>query len=548
MKKITTTVILLFTVAVALSQTITVELLTDAYASETRWGILDSNDNLIAQNATLANETSVTTNVNVTTTECYRFVILDSYGDGIAGYNGSAPGSLSVSYNGVYVGGFTTANSGFGSRFVVYGIGEGCHNVDAKMSAINQVPFAAAGDISITCTVENTGLNNLTSFDVNYRVDNGAVVTQNVTGVNLSIGDRNEVTFTTPWAATTGDYTITAWVSNANASGNDEDLNNDSKELGISIASQATQRLPLYEEFTSSTCGPCAGFNTNNFNDAFLAANTGNYSLIKYQMNWPGVGGDPYYTAEGGVRRDYYSVTGVPTLALDGVDDNPNFFQNTAQLQPVLNQVNAKPAFFTMAAIHSVHALANEVVVEVDIDPYLSGDYVLHAALIEGRTTANVATNGETYFTDVMMKMIPDANGTAVTFTEGAHLKQVLTASLVGTHIEEMSDLKVVVFIQHNASKSVMQSVTSTENATAAVDNYIFEAVSIYPNPTKGKLNIKTDREINLSFSDMLGRVVFVKDSIREETTLDLSNLEKGIYIVSIFDGAHKGTQKIIIE
>jgi len=264
-------------------------------------------------------------------------------------------------------------------------------------------------------------------------------------------------------------------------------------------------------------------------------------------MSWPGAG-DPYYTAEGGVRRSYYSVSGVPTLVLDGVDDNPNFFQNPAQLQPVLNQVNAKPSFFMMNTIHAIHTTANEAVIEVDVDPYLSGDFTLYVAVLEANTTGNVASNGETYFTDVMMKMVPDASGIPITFTAGTHHKETLTVSLAGTHIEEMTDLKVVAFIQHNVTKSVMQSANSIETATAAVNNYTFDSVNIYPNPTRGIINITTDREIKVSFTDMLGRVVYTKDNIVEETTLDISELEKGIYIVSISDGEHKGTQKIIIE
>ena len=34
-------------------------------------------------------------------------------------------------------------------------------------------------------------------------------------------------------------------------------------------------------------------------------------------MNWPG-NGDPYYTEEGGTRRFYYGVDGVPMAFLDG--------------------------------------------------------------------------------------------------------------------------------------------------------------------------------------------------------------------------------------
>jgi hypothetical protein len=36
-------------------------------------------------------------------------------------------------------------------------------------------------------------------------------------------------------------------------------------------------------------------------------------------MNWPG-NGDPYYTEEGGVRRQFYGVNAVPNVCLEGTN------------------------------------------------------------------------------------------------------------------------------------------------------------------------------------------------------------------------------------
>ena len=77
---------------------------------------------------------------------------------------------------------------------------------------------------------------------------------------------------------------------------------------------------PLYEMFTSSTCGPCVA--ANEVLTEVLDANPDEYTLIKYQMDWPG-NGDPYYTQEGGVRKSYYGVYFVPDLYI-----------NSEQLEP----------------------------------------------------------------------------------------------------------------------------------------------------------------------------------------------------------------------
>ncbi|MEA2041791.1 MAG: hypothetical protein U9N85_04485, partial [Bacteroidota bacterium] len=84
----------------------------------------------------------------------------------------------------------------------------------------------------------------------------------------------------------------------------------------VAFSQAKTERTALYEEFTSSTCPPCYTFNISYFNDSYLSSNAGTFTLIKYQMSWPSPG-DDYYTEEGGTRRSFYGISGVPTLYLD---------------------------------------------------------------------------------------------------------------------------------------------------------------------------------------------------------------------------------------
>jgi hypothetical protein len=73
----------------------------------------------------------------------------------------------------------------------------------------------------------------------------------------------------------------------------------------------------LYEQFTSSTCAPCAI--ANKVNVPTFAQYPGQFSLIKYQVNFPG-NGDPYYTNEVGYMRNSYEVNAVPTMFVDAVN------------------------------------------------------------------------------------------------------------------------------------------------------------------------------------------------------------------------------------
>lgn len=99
-----------------------------------------------------------------------------------------------------------------------------------------------------------------------------------------------------------------------------------------------------------------------------------------------------------------------------------------------------------------------------------------------------------------------------------------------------------------------------TDADIAAVDDVIVSAgtlaineaglkaksVSIYPNPTKGEINIKTDKKIKSSaVADMTGRSVIKTDAAKA----DLSALPKGVYIMNIeFTDGTSTSEKIIKE
>ncbi len=87
-----------------------------------------------------------------------------------------------------------------------------------------------------------------------------------------------------------------------------------------------SQRLVLLEEFTSSTCGPCAGVNPT-FH-TWQVQNPEKFTSIYWHVSWPSPGNDPMYLAnkaENGARVSYYGVTYVPYSVLDG-----NYYKGAA--------------------------------------------------------------------------------------------------------------------------------------------------------------------------------------------------------------------------
>ena len=410
---------------------------------------------------------------------------------------------------------------------------------DLLLESIDMDAYAAQGDVEIKCTVKNAGLSNATSFDLNYQVDGGDVVTETVDGVDLETTDAYSHTFATAWTTTPGDYTLDVWVSNFNGNGDDDDTSNDSSTKALSIATDSRQNLPFFESFTSSTCGPCAPFNTNTFNP-FMEDNYNDMAVLKYQMSWPG-NGDPYYTAEGGVRRNYYGVTFVPDLYTGGKQTGTN----AGGVNSAFDYENSRSAYFEMTSTLTVDG--DNVEVSLEIMPFISVDMSVHIAVVEKITTENTAGNGETQFENVMMKMLPDASGTLVNFEAGTSITINESHDMSTTFVEEMDDLMIVAFIQDDATKTVMQSTFNEHVPALGTSENTLENISLYPNPSNGYVNLNSTIDLNVAIFDVLGKQVH-SSTVRQNEELNLTHLNNGLYLVRINDGVNVSSKKLIIN
>lgn len=413
--------------------------------------------------------------------------------------------------------------------------------LDAELNAItlNSIIPPATANIPIIGKIKNYGTTPISSVDVNWQIDSGAIHTQTINGLTVAPNGIYNFTHQDTWSPTPGLYAVRIWVSNINGS-TDSDNTNDQIIKNVSVASGSTTRLPLYEEFSSSTCGPCATFNGNYYNP-FHDAQGANYASIAYRVNWPG-SGDPYFTAEVGTRVAYYGINGAPTLLVDS-KDGTNF--STAELNTDLNTALAKPSYFGITASKTL--TGSDLSVSITTTPYLSGTYRLYAAVVEKHTYNNTATNGETEFRDVFMKMIPNASGTTINFTNDVPVVTDLNVNLDGLFIEEMDDLEVVIFIQDHTGKSVMQAAYATESL-ATNHPSMADSVKLYPNPSNGIVRIKTDVESNIVIVDMTGKEVYKALNVVNDQTINLSFLQKGVYVAKINNINGELNQKIVIK
>ncbi len=353
--------------------------------------------------------------------------------------------------------------------------------IDAAMASIDLPPIFV-GSKAVKGAFINIGQTKITAADVNWQVADGDIHTDSFTNLNLNLGQSYDFECTDSLILTPADYTIKVWLSAVNGLEADDNPANDTLSKDISIPTHLINYRPFFEEFTSSTCGPCASFNNSFFNN-FVATHNDEITLIKYQMNWPG-SGDPYYTAEGGVRRNYYGVNAVPELYVDG----KKTATSSGAVNTALNATLGTLAYVDIVSTHEIQG--NNVIVDANIVPYADYPGVrVHMAVIEKITTQNVGNNGETSFHHVMMKMLPNANGTGANLVKDAPLNLKFTQDMSGTHVEQMDDLMVAIFIQ-GTDKTIKQSGYSLEVGAMTTVNI-----------ANGAINVPVNQSVIVDFS-----------------------------------------------
>ncbi len=86
--------------------------------------------------------------------------------------------------------------------------------------------------------------------------------------------------------------------------------------------------------------------------------------------------------------------------------------------------------------------------------------------------------------------------------------------------------------------------------ATGIIGTLEHKQISIYPNPTNGNLAVEFDNNSiqKIVISDLSGKSLVVKTNYNANETIDLSNFNKGIYIISIQTENETFTSKIVKE
>jgi hypothetical protein len=83
--------------------------------------------------------------------------------------------------------------------------------------------------------------------------------------------------------------------------------------------------------------------------------------------------------------------------------------------------------------------------------------------------------------------------------------------------------------------------------STDGVDENMTQSVSIYPNPTKDMLTVKADNLSSVEIYNSIGQMVYSKTADANETVINTSDFEAGIYMVRINANGSEVTKKISV-
>lgn len=215
-------------------------------------------------------------------------------------------------------------------------------------------------------------------------------------------------------------------------------------------------RLVLFEEFTNTSCDPCADFSPSL--DKVIFERMGDMVPITYHWNFPSAQ-DPFYLANTEdvlTRADFYGITGVPSLWVDG--QHAGAYGYEEYLDAYIDysaRIAARVDIHTDATLTDGELTAHVILSNLNS---LSSNLRLFVAAVEERIEWDKpAANGERSWNYVMRKLLPTADGQTVDATQVT--PQEFTFNWTVSGYTDLTELGLVTFVQDMDTKQIIGTV-----------------------------------------------------------------------------------------
>ncbi len=386
---------------------------------------------------------------------------------------------------------------------------------NAKLVSIDVHDNINLGDTDINFSVQNLGVEKITSFEAEYKIGDNTY--SQTFETNMASNETKQFTFDQDAYLTPNKYDLNISITSVNGK-EDQDITNNTLTKEINVALSSTQRIPMIEHFSSASCAPCVS--VNNMMHKLTESNPGKYTYVKYPAKFPP---DIYNTAECDVRSNYYLVSGVPNVAFNGVN-----LGATSVSQYQLDNSYNEAAFVNIKGAFNIEG--KTINVTTDVMSYVNLKNVkTFVSVNEKTTTGNKGNNGETEFHHIMMKMLDNANGNDTKVESGKYQRFEFTYDMSNTHVEDMNDLEVAVWVQNLVSGEVFNS------------SFLYEYTE-HPYPARNLEVAEVDNNLQITWeapegSNPTGYNIYVNNQLVANNTTELSHSvvkEDDLYIVEV--------------
>jgi hypothetical protein len=448
---------------------------------------------------------------------------------------------------------------------VAYDVSESSINIPNYVS--DNSPFIVTG------TFMNIGATPVTTLNMNYSVNGGPTVSQNLTGMNVpTLSSYSYAMNTSPYTpSANGAYTIKVWHNNIDGNNVDPTPANDTLTGSFTVIDTAIQKIVLIEEFNQASCDPCAEAAPNV--DSVVYANYNIVAPIRYHVSWPGtdyMNAVPIVGSEVQTRVTYYNVSGVPDSRMDGsTDAYPGYDPNTVYLSSGLIQPEATKGSPYRISVTATYDGISQFLITSNIKCFatLPSGLIAYVVLTDSLhyvTNQSSESIAQYDFPEAMEQFLPTVSGTAVTALT-AESNQALVTNWTQNHALATNALpydsgqwRVVVFIQNPSTKYVYQATMVVPTLEAGIDEIsnTVSTFSVYPNPFSGSANIaftlKKSEDVTMEVYNLIGEKVYTNDIGSMTPGLHVipfnsGDLAQGMYFITLRAGGNSVTQKVSI-
>jgi hypothetical protein len=312
-------------------------------------------------------------------------------------------------------------------------------------------------------------------------------------------------------------------------------------------------KIVLLEHFTNAS-----NFYSNSINNTInsICSNNKNDVIdIQYHSNL--IGNDPLYFANSAdilLRQFYYNLSSIPYTFMDG-NIAFNYSNSFISSHDVLNESLKDPLFdINCSAYINDKSTINVNVIIKALKNIEKQNISCYVAIVEDSVILKNSPLETKLFKNVFRKILPDANGFNLYTSLNKYETKQFNTSWKIENINNLLNLKLIVFVQNNITKEIYQSF-ELQNSSLILNNIPYlkdnnDDFKIFPNPAKDEVIITCKDEIN---QEVKVKIISTSGQLVQEKYIDkfpyklFLNELNGIYFLYFYVESECFIHKLVI-